>query len=233
VSHKIPLDEHLLVNAVRYALEGHHGMTILVANAVRGAWPELSLSARGIILRDVRDALDEPDTKLTHVHDHRTWVALLTDIVQGNLSRPAAEGEELGPDDGYPSEDELLHLAAFRGTARELMEYVESIWRGGAGVRTVRRDNGFGREEVAVTFVTGGWSGCESVISVLNRTLARIYASRWERGGLHEFAFPDTVYDSDKSWDWAFPAGDPDATDGPYREVRDRLAALEAKVVPA
>jgi len=232
VGHKITLDEQVLVYATRHALTGDPSVALPTVGAVRRAWPELSLAVRSMILRDIRETLDAGDGD---DRDTQAWATLLTAIVTGHLDTAVPDDtgyDELGPDHGYPSEDELLRLAAFRGTARELMEYAESIWRNGAGVATERRTTSFGREEVVVTFVTGGWSGCEEVISVLNRTLARMYASRWERGGLHEFAFPAAVYDSDKPWDWAFPSGDPDTTDGPYREVRDRLATLEAQVMP-
>lgn len=43
-----------------------------------------------------------------------------------------------------------------------------------------------------ITFVTGGWSGCEDFIgAVLGNMMLRVmYYSAWKRGGWHEFRVP-------------------------------------------
>lgn len=237
MGHPVTIDEQMLVSAVRYALGRATYIVHSTCDSVRTAWPELSLNARAVILRDIREALDgakESGTTVGMDFDHREWVTLLEFIVSPPQSGAADETEDVWPfepgEDGYPTEDELLRLAAFRGTARELMEYTESIWRNGAGVLTERVQNHWGREEVVVTFITGGWSGCEEVIGVLGGTLALMYSSSWQRGGAHSYAFPSTVYDSDEPWDWAFPSTGELPGHGPYTQVRDRLAALDAAV---
>lgn len=233
MGYPVTTDEQMLVSAVRYALGRKTYIVMSTCEAVRKAWPQLSLGARGVILRDIEQELagsKDASTTVGMDMDHRDWTALLNDIASGALLQPKAEDEEddLGPDQGYPSEDELQRLASFRGTARELIEYVESIWRNGAGTFIQRETNHWGKEEVIATFVTGGWSGCESVIAALNRTLALTFKHSWQRGGAHTYAFPAKVYDSDEPWDWALLIADPPADRGVYGYLRDRIAALEA-----
>ena len=237
MGYPVTIDEQMLVSAVRYALERKTYIVMSTCDSVRKAWPSLSLGARGVILRDIDTALDTAKAAGTTVGmamDQQSWVSLLNDITSGTLlePKPAApdDDEDLGPDQGYPSEDELQRLASFRGTPRELIEYVESIWRNGAGSVVTRAKNHWGKEEVIATFVTGGWSGCESIISTLNRTLAISFSHSWQRGGAHSFAFPAKVYDSDKSWDWELLLHEPASDRGPYAYLRDRLATLEAAV---
>ena len=237
MGYPITIDEQMLVSAVRYALGRQTYIVHSTSDSVRGAWQNLSLSAQAVILRDIREALEGAKAKgntLGSDFDHRAWVDLLNDMVTGALDAPAegpeSESDPAEPLAGYPSEEELQRLAAFRGTARELVEYVESIWRNGAGTFVLRGLNHWGKAEVTASFVTGGWSGCEKIVGVLNSTLARTFASKWGRGGLHEYTFPAKVYDSDEPWDWALPADGAPEEPGPYAYVRDRLASLEAAV---
>lgn len=238
MGYPVTIDEQMLVSAVRYALGRKSYITMATADSARKAWPHLSLGARGVILRDIEQALSESKTageKVGMDIDHHAWVALLNDITSGILLEPKPdssdeENEELGPDQGYPSEAELQHLASFRGTARELIEYVESIWRNGAGSMVERTTDHWGKDTVIATFITGGWSGCENIIGVLNRTLALMYKSAWQHGGSHSYSFPARVFDSDKVWDWELLLHDLPEGDGPYAEVRDRLATLDAAV---
>lgn len=232
MGYPVTIDEQMLVSAVRYALGRSTYITADTSDSVRGAWPHLSDNARGNIIRDVEREMNDADAAgrpLGMDVDHRVWVSLLDDMKSGRLLDAPAD-DELGPDQGYPSAAELQRLASFRGTPRELIDYVESIWRNGAGTLVTRQQDHWGKEVVIATFITGGWSGCESVIGTLNRTLALIYKSAWQRGGSHSYSFPATVYDSDKAWDWELPLHDLPEGDGPYAEVRDRLATLEAAV---
>lgn len=233
MSNPVVVDEQMLLSAVRYALGRMTGIVWATAKSVREAWPDLTLSARAVIARDIHRALNDATSRgalVGHAVDHKVWVSLHADIVTGALTSPPDAASEVssGPEEGYPSEAELMRLAAFHGTARELVEYTQSLWRNGAGYKLERVTNSLGREDVVATFVTGGWSGCEEVIGVFGSTLARMYASEWRRGGLHSFTFPASVYDSTEPWDWALPSGGPVPGAGPYKEVRDRLAALEA-----
>lgn len=237
MGYPVTVDEQVLVSAVRHALGRKTYIVWDTCRAVRAAWQQMSHSARAVVARDITKALDTAEQNSTTVGmetDHREWASLLDEIRSGALLEPkvpaTSDDEELGPDQGYPSEDELQRLAGFHGTARELVEYVESIWRNGAGVLVEHGQNHWGREEVYVTFITGGWSGCESIIGVLKRTLASTFAHSWTRGGSHTFAFPATRFNSDEAWDWALLPGAPATDPGPHTYIRDRLASLEAAV---
>ena len=230
---RVLTDEQILVSAVRYALGRATYMVMVTVDAVRGAWPELSESARAVIVRDIADALAQtpPGKHLGMDMDHRLWTKLYSDIQDGTITASAEteDAPELGPDEGYPSEAELRALLAFRGSAKELVEYAESLWRNGAGTLVEQVVDRWGRTQHRVTFVTGGWSGCESVIGALNSTLAFMYAVEWQRGGLHVYEFPDDAWNREDPWDWAFAGGDDELTkaQGPFAAVRDRLHRLE------
>lgn len=229
----ITVDEQMLVSAVRYALGRSTYITSWTAEAVAKAWPDLTLNARAIILRDVQDALDAAAAAGKTVGmdmDHRAWVGLLESVARGTTAgEPAEDDEPLGPDEGYPGEEELQRLLAFRGTARELVEYTQSLWRNGAGCDVEEYTDRWGKGRFKASFVTGGWSGCEAVIGALNSTIATMHATEWHRGGLWVFEFPETVWDG-KPIDWAMPAfGDVEAHPA-IAEARDRVAHLESVV---
>ena len=139
MGYPVTLDEQMLVSAVRYALGRKTHLVWATCDQVRAAWPNLSRTARAVIIRDVTEALNDALTTGTLVGmevDHRAWGQLVADIVSGDLLEPKPDVDDdplTGPEHGYPSEEELQRLAAFRGTPRELIEYVQSLWRNGAG----------------------------------------------------------------------------------------------------
>lgn len=84
--------------------------------------------------------------------------------------------------DGYPSDETLdaIELWSIEGKLAEWLEFCESSWNKHYGA--VRHQ---GQE---VEFVTGGWSGNESVLSAMPNH--PFYYSCWlssHRGGLHRF----------------------------------------------
>lgn len=222
---RITLSEQMLSSAVRYAIGRMTYVVSMTCAEVRTAWEHLSAQTKAVITRDVEQALAQAESRGEHVGmqvDHHDWADLLAWI----RARPT--DEDTGPETGYPSEEELHRLAAFTGSPRELMEYAQSLWQGGAGTRVdvVER---WGRQHHRVTLVTGGWSGCESVISVLHGTLAVMYAREWRYGGWYVFEFPSDLWDRDVSWDWS-PRGHDDALPPQVADARDRLARLEQQV---
>ena len=106
--------------------------------------------------------------------------------------------------DGYPSEAELDTLRTFEGTPREFVEYMGSIWRNGAGWSLKEEPHEFytdGRTEWVAVFVTGGWSGCEHVQSVVEETMfSLMFYAAWKRGGYHEYRINPTQIDSRSKW---------------------------------
>lgn len=114
------------------------------------------------------------------------------------------EPAELIDDDGYPTDEALDHLRAFTGTTEELVAYVRPLMFNG---RTVLEDftDLFGRPEKRLTLITGGWSGCESVVAALRETMFHVMF--WEssfRGGKHTFTFSPAQWEMSLSW--ALPA---------------------------
>jgi hypothetical protein len=100
---------------------------------------------------------------------------------------------------GYPSDEELETLRTFHGTPREFVEYMGSIWRNGSGWSLKKgRDEFLQRTVWVVTFITGGWSGCEEIISVVQETFFSIlFHSMWKRGGLWEYRISSALIDSE------------------------------------
>jgi len=223
----IPLDESVLVRVVASALAGDDSHFMSDEAIIRRSWPMLSYAAQGRIARDIADALASgrefrrvTSTLLKKLHE---------DIVSEAIDR--ANGEVFEPDQGYPSPTELRHLAAFRGTARELIEFAQTLWRNGAGCSVEEVTDLWGKPQFKASFVTGGWSGCESVMSVLLSTLAVMYYDTWGRGGLHEFLFRPSQFDGEPM-DWSFPSASPAQRDI-LAELRDQVATLESKLAEA
>ena len=82
--------------------------------------------------------------------------------------------------DGYPTNKSLQQIAKYKGSYRELMKEVAFLF------------GGYGRCEVdgnTWKVATGGWSGCEDVISAM-RANSIFWAICWQlskRGGYYEF----------------------------------------------
>jgi hypothetical protein len=99
------------------------------------------------------------------------------------------EPEELIDGNGYPTEEALDFLRSFHGSAEDMVAYIRSLMNNGSSTLEDFIDD-YGRDEKRLTLVTGGWSGCEDVISALNGTMFNIMF--WEsshRGGKHTFTF--------------------------------------------
>lgn len=98
-------------------------------------------------------------------------------------------------EDGYPTDEALDYLDRFEGTPAEYVAYAESLWDGGAGVRIEDADR-WGRPTKKVSFVTGGWSGCETVAGHMKRTMFSFaYWQHSTRGGLTVFEVPASQWD--------------------------------------
>lgn len=110
------------------------------------------------------------------------------------------EPEELIDEDGYPTEEALAHLRTFHGTAEDLVAYVRSLMHNGRSVLEEVTDD-YGRPEKRLTLITGGWSGCESVVSALSETMFHLMF--WEssfRGGKHTFTFSPAQSEMSLRW---------------------------------
>lgn len=101
--------------------------------------------------------------------------------------------------DGYPTEDSLAAIEAldfkdrWSDAARFLVEDFPKMaaMMPSAHVAVANIDR-HGHPAKEVTFVTGGWSGCEDLINAVLGIvhLKHMYYAKWERGGLHVFVVP-------------------------------------------
>jgi hypothetical protein len=122
------------------------------------------------------------------------------------VDTPDAVGDELIDEDGYPTDAALDRISTFTGTAEEMTAYVQSLMHNGRSQLEDFTDD-FGRPGKRLVLVTGGWSGCESVIGALQGTMFHLMG--WEssfRGGKHTYAF------SLPQWEMSFAWGHPDHT---------------------
>jgi len=114
--------------------------------------------------------------------------------------------DELFDGDGYPTEAALLTLETFYGSPAELFGYVQELMRNGAA-RVEDTKNDWDKDRKKITLITMGWSGCESVVGVLHKTL--FHFAFWQsshRGGLFTYDVPAGMWDSAANW------GDPSRT---------------------
>lgn len=111
-------------------------------------------------------------------------------------AEPAASAEpaEFLDEDGYPTDDALARLRTWDATPAQLVEFLDDLI-GYGHLATSETHDSFGRACVEVTFVTGGWSGAESLLGVLEDTF--FWFAYWQssqRGGLVRFRVPTDQY---------------------------------------
>lgn len=73
---RIPINEMLLISAVRYALGRRTYIVGVTVEEVLNSWPDLSDNTRSVILRDVRDAHELGDD-MGHPCDRAEWMRIL------------------------------------------------------------------------------------------------------------------------------------------------------------
>lgn len=108
---------------------------------------------------------------------------------------------DLYNEDGYPTEEALNALRDFYGTPEEFVDYATALYRGGfvKVEKTNPADDRWERVFIEVSFVTGGWSGAESVSSVIHDTL--FHFAYWEmsrRGGLFVYRVSDHQWNGER-----------------------------------
>lgn len=108
---------------------------------------------------------------------------------------------ELVDSDGYPTEEALEHLERFTGTPAEYVAFAESLFVNGAGVQVEDLDDRWNHGMKRVSFVTGGWSGCESVISVIEGSMFSFrFAREWRSGGYWAYEIHSSQWDNSPSF---------------------------------
>jgi hypothetical protein len=98
----------------------------------------------------------------------------------------------------YPTERELRTIRNWKGTFRELWDYVVGLWHWPDwGVKVTE-----GETVDALELHTGGWSGNEQLIYAFERSKCLFFSffhTRWKRGGHYYFEIRRD------SWDWKPP----------------------------
>ena len=120
------------------------------------------------------------------------------------MNIPEEASEELIDGDGYPTDQALDRIGTFTGSAEEMADYVQSLMHNG-GSKLEDFVDDVQRPGKRLTLVTGGWSGCESVISALHGTMFHLMF--WEssfRGGKHTYTF--SLPQWEMSLEWGNPA---------------------------
>ena len=106
-----------------------------------------------------------------------------------------AKGEDVRD---YPTEKELRAIRNWKGTMRELWEYVVERWKYPEwGVKVE-----VGDEVDKLELHTGGWSGNESIIFALEHSKCWFmpsFLTRWERGGHFYFEIDHHMWDYNTS----------------------------------
>lgn len=88
----------------------------------------------------------------------------------------------------YPTEEALELINTFEGTPSNLVWLLRELWYGGEKMVSAANVEDYGEDYVEITFVTVGWSGNESLLGALNRTVFEMRF--WEsshRGGKHVY----------------------------------------------
>lgn len=99
----------------------------------------------------------------------------------------------------YPTDEQLAHLEAFTGTARQYVDAVKELWwPDGNGITVTQASGDRGDAHIEVRLATGGWSGNEEIMAVVKDTL--FHFMFWQvikRGGLFVYHVPLWAWESD------------------------------------
>ncbi len=106
-------------------------------------------------------------------------------------------------DDGYPTDEALVGVSSFQGTAADFVSYISELYLAQGYGKAVMKDvvDYFGRDCKEVTLVTGGWSGCEDVLEQVRGTFFHItfWAASF-RGGKDVYLVPEGMWDVEMMW---------------------------------
>jgi hypothetical protein len=104
--------------------------------------------------------------------------------------------------DGYPTEDALDALDAFKGSPEAMADLLRPLMESYGVAEVEDFIDDFGQvPSKRLTLVTGGWSGCEEVVGRLSDTLFHyaFWESSW-RGGKHTYVVPDRLWREAGQW---------------------------------
>lgn len=98
---------------------------------------------------------------------------------------------------GYPTPHALNTIQNWTGTPEHLTtQILNPIFAPGAGLTIEDTTDFLNRPIKRVSLITGGWSGCETAINVIERSMyGYAYWESTHRGGLHIYNIPTTTWD--------------------------------------
>lgn len=97
-------------------------------------------------------------------------------------------------DNEYPTEEQLQAILDFKGSPRQFIEYIDSIWWADGFTIKPGRDD-FKKGVKRCTLSTWGWSGNEDIIGVMKQTwFWMLWWRKSERGGHYEFEVPNDSF---------------------------------------
>lgn len=122
------------------------------------------------------------------------------------MSAPVVPFEgDLFDEDGYPTDEALASLVHAARTTNATLEFVGELWNDTFGTFSQCED---ADGNTAVTFITGGWSGNESVLDALEDTM--FHNLFWQSS--HRGGWSDYVVEAGRA-EWLLPSLRPAATD--------------------
>lgn len=93
---------------------------------------------------------------------------------------------------GYPEENDIELLVNFYGTPLEFVQELRSLLKAtGYASSNVSRENGAFHTGWLLKVATGGWSGCEEIMSAVQGTMFHfLFWSEISRGGGFTYRIP-------------------------------------------
>ena len=105
----------------------------------------------------------------------------------------------------YPSKADLKRIADWKGTLRELIEFLQGLWEYDPPVLRKGRSSFDRKLAYKLDVHTWGWSGNEDIIEALHPTMLWIlYWRSSRRGGHYEFEIAPWALDT-KGLEWGDP----------------------------
>lgn len=101
--------------------------------------------------------------------------------------------------DGYPTEESIDAILTYEGTPAEFVFFTQRLYRNGA-VEIEAAEDDFGHPIFRVSYVTLGWSGCESVMGAIKQTMFMHFWRESKVGGLDVFEVKRSEWTADSGF---------------------------------
>lgn len=108
--------------------------------------------------------------------------------------------DDLLDDEGYPTDAAVDRILNFEGTPQEFIDYIKSLWAYRLFGTDTELDD-WGKPYVRFHLATGGWSGNETIIGAVEKTMFSFMF--WEssrRGGAFEYRIRESILHQSGNW---------------------------------